>query len=223
VKHHRLSIKLFGITGIIVMAAAGFVGCSSAKLVNVWKNPEFTRTPLTNVLVVAMKKNPANRRMWEDTFVKELAKYGTSATPSYKLYPDAPPDTQQAMTAVEKNRFDGVIVTMNLPGTVETSYEPGYIEDIPGFGLGDDDWDGWYDWYGAYGFYYGTFYDPGYLVETETIVRDRTDVWSTKGKGALVWSGTSEVFDPGSSGQVGKEIADKLVPDLSKQGIIPKK
>ncbi len=221
-KHHALFFRTLGIIGIIAVAAVGFTGCSSAKLVNVWKNPEFTRTPLTNVLVVAMKKNPANRRIWEDTFAAELEKYGTAATPSYTLYPDAPPDTPQAMTAVAEKRFDGLIVTMDLPSTVETSYEPGYIEDIPGFGFGDDDWGRWDDWYGAYGYYYDTFYDPDY-VETETIVRDRTDVWSIRGKGALVWSGMSEVFNPSSSQQVGDEIAGKIVPDLSKQDIIPKK
>lgn len=220
-KYRTLVVRMTGIAAILVIAA-GLIGCGSAKLVNVWKNPEFTRTPLTSVLVVAMKKNPANRRIWEDTFAAELEKYGTAATPSYKLYPDAPPDTPQVMTAVKENNFDGVIVTMNLPNTFKTRYEPGYIGDIPGFGLGDDDWDGWDDWYGAYGFYYGTFYNPGY-IETETIVRDRTDVWSTKGKGELVWSGTSEVFNPSSSQQVGDEIADKIVPDLSKQDIIPRR
>ncbi len=221
-KHRTFFVRMTGIIGILTITAVGFIGCSSAKLVNVWKNPEFTRTPLTNVLVVAMKKNPANRRIWEDTFAGELEKYGTAATLSYKLYPDAPPDTPQVMAAVEENNFDGVIVTMNLPNTIKTSYEPGYVGAIPGFGFGDDDWDGWDDWYGAYGFYYGEFYSPGY-VETETVVRDRTDVWSTKGKGALIWSGTSEVSNPSSSQEVGDEIADKIVPDLSNQDIIPRK
>ncbi len=221
-KQRTLFVKITGIVGIAIIAGAGFMGCSSAKLVNVWKNPEFTRTPLTNVLVVAMKKNAANRRIWEDNFAADLEKYGTAATPSYKVYPDAPPDTLQVKAAMEENNFDGVVVTMDLSNKVKTRYEPGYIGAIPGFGLGDDDWDGWDDWYGAYGFYYGAFYEPEY-VETETIVRDRTDVWSTRGNGELVWSGTSEVFNPSSSQQVGDEIANKIVPDLSKQGIIPKK
>ena len=209
--------RTVGIIGIIVIVAAGLMGCGSTKLVNVWKNPEFTR----NVLVVAMKNNSANRRIWEDMFAGELEKYGTAATPSYRLFPDAPPDTPQVMTAVEENHFDGVIVTMNLPNAIQTTYYPGYVAAVPAFGFGGD-WDDWDDWYGAYGFYYGSFYNPGY-VETETVVRDRTDVWSTEGRGELVWSGTSEVFNPSSSQQVGDEIADKIVPALSKQGIIPKR
>jgi hypothetical protein len=169
---------------------------------------------LTNVLVVAMKDESGIRRMWEDRFVAELEKYGVKATPSYSLYPVAPPDTLAVRAAVQDNNYDGLLMTINLPTRAWlTFYPPDY------WGWGGWRWHDWDDWYGSYGFYYGLAYGPGFFDAT-TEVRNRTEVWSTLGKGALEWTATSEVFNPISSTQVAKSVADKVVPVLARQGLI---
>src|SRR5215471_3259413 len=50
--------------------------------------------------------------------------------------------------------------------------------------------------------------------ETERVARTRTDVWSTEGRGQLIWTGTSETYDPTSSSAVNQEVAKKIVPEL---------
>jgi len=57
-------------------------------------------------------------------------------------------------------------------------------------------------------------------VETDRIVRNRVDVWSTRRNWRLVWSGTTESINPTSSAAVNRQIAKLIVPELLSQGII---
>ena len=55
---------------------------------------------LKKMLVISAGKNPVKRRIWEDAFSVELAKHDVEATPSYRLFPDAVPDTDQVIQIV---------------------------------------------------------------------------------------------------------------------------
>lgn len=204
------------IVGYIIIAAvvAGIVGCGTSQLVNVWKNPEQPTTPFTNMLVITMKRDAAVRRLWEDSFVNALRQRGVTATPSYQLFPDALPDTQEVVSAVEESKFDGVIITSNLPLKTEDQYMPGYITEVPVYR--------YHRWYNTYSVYYRDIYEPGYIA-IDTVIRHRIDVWSTGGTGELVWTATSEVIDPTSDQAVNHEITEMIIPELAKQGIIPRK
>lgn len=212
--HRPSRTRIIGFLLIAGVIAAGIFGCGSAQLVNVWKNPEQPKTAFTNMLVITMKRDAAIRRLWEDSFVNALRAHGVSATPSYDLYPDALPDTQQVVAAVRDGGYDGVIITSRLPFKTASQYMPGYITQVPVYG---------YDpWYNTYSVYYQDVYEPGYFA-TDTIIRYRTDIWDTRDKGELVWTATSEVIDPTSSQAVDHEITEMIIPELAKQGVIPRK
>ena len=197
--------------GIVV---AGLSGCGSSQLVNVWKDPERPKTVLKDMFVIAMKRDAAIRRLWEDSFARALRQHGVKATPSYQLFPDDLPDTQQVVAAVREKGFDGVVITSRLPFKTASQYMPGYITQVPVYR---------YDpWYNTYSVYYQDVYEPGYIA-TDTIVRYRTDVWDTRDKGDLVWTATSELIDPTSSQAVNHEITEMIIPELAKQGVIPRK
>ncbi len=201
---------------LAVLAAAGLAGCAApAQLVDLWRDPEYSARPMTRVFVVALKRDEARRRLWEDGFVRELARRGVAATPSYRDFPQAFPDTAQVVEAVHQGGYDGVIVTVKLPTETQHTYVPGYVASEPVTRYNP--------WWATYRTYWVEVYRPGY-VETEKVVRHRTDVWSTAGeKGHLVWTGTSEVFDPTSSQAVNHYIVTLVVPELAKQGIITKR
>jgi hypothetical protein len=196
------------------LIAAAIAGCgSNAQLVNLWQDQEFTKKPMSSVLVMAMARDPVRRRMWEDSFANELERHGVKATPSYRLFPDALPDTEKVVETVKQEGYDGVIVTKMLPSETRTDYVPGYVTTVPVTRYSR--------WRSGYVTYYQDVYNPGY-VETEKVVRHRTDVWSTDEDGHLVWSGTTEVFDPTSAQSVNEEVTKRIVPELAKQGIIPR-
>jgi len=207
-------VRIIGFVLILGIFAAGFFGCGSAQLVNVWKNPEQPKTVFTNMLVITMKRDAAVRRLWEDNFVNALRKHGVTATPSYELFPTELPDTLQVVAAVRDNGYDGVVTTSPMPYKTADQYMPGYITQVPVYR---------YDpWYNTYSVYYRDIYEPGYIA-VDTIIRYRTDVWDTKDKGELVWTATSELIDPTSTQAVDHEITKMIIPELAKQGVIPRK
>jgi len=44
---------------------------------------------MTKIFIVAVRRDPIRRRVWEDVFAEELAKHGVNAVQSYRLFPQA--------------------------------------------------------------------------------------------------------------------------------------
>lgn len=197
------------LAGLLVGA---LMGCASTSLVNMWMDPTYDQPPMKSMLVVAMKKDPARRRIMEDALALELAKHGVTTMPSYRLFPNEAPDTAEVADAVAKNGYDGVVVASPLPTERNAVYVPGYstIESRPVY-----NW-----WSGRYHTQYIRVHHPGY-VEPERVVRHQIDVWSTGSGGALIWTAVGEQIDPNSANQVSHEIADKVVPELVRKHLIP--
>jgi len=198
----------------LVVIAFTLTSCAGSELVNMWKDPSYPETPMVNMLVITLKQDPARRRMWEDRFVRELSKRGVTATPSYRLFEQAVPDTQQVIEAVRAHGYDGVLVTHKLATQGETRYVPGYTTRVPVSERPPGS--GWY-----YTYYRDVYY-PGY-TETDSVVSYETHVWSTKDGGRMVWAGTSQSVNPSSSEDVNREISKLIVPELSRKSVIPHK
>jgi hypothetical protein len=199
----------------LVMAAGALAallsGCSSGELSKVWRDPQFKGT-VKNALVIAVRKDPVRRRMWEDGFVAELSKHGVAATPSYRLFPDVLPDTASVVGAIRSNGYDGVIVTRRLGVDTLTTYVPGTSR---------QEFVTKYDpLRNSYFTYYHDVTDSGY-TESERIVRHEVNVWSTEKDGRMIWSATGEAEEQGAGQSVDREIARLIVPALANQGIIP--
>jgi putative lipoprotein len=110
--------------------AAWFSGCaSSSGLSNMWRDPSFESEPMQDVLVVAIKKHATNRRLWEDGLVVELGKYGVNSTPSYRLFPNALPDTAQVVDASRRDRSDSVLAATVFSQTGATQPQVKISED----------------------------------------------------------------------------------------------
>jgi hypothetical protein len=213
--HSRNRARAAASAFVFVVCALAAGGCSSGGgLVNMWRDPEYRAAPLTKVYVVAMKKDATNRRLLEDAFVAELGKRGVTARASYRQFADAAPDTQQVIEEVRANGWDGVLVASKLPTEENSVFVPGYTTRETRQRLNR--------WTGRYYTVWEDVHHPGY-TETETVVRHQVDVWTTRDGGQLVWSGVSERYDPTHFDVVANAIVDQVVPELSKQGLIPKK
>ncbi len=195
------------LTGTVALLTA----CTSTSLVNLWKNPDYPHQPLARILVVTVRKDPTSRRIWEDGFVAELRRHGVDAVPSYQLFPKADPDTAELLTAVRRRGFDGVLMAHRQSATNEATYVPGYVTIRPA----------WYPspWLQHYALYYYRTYAPGY-IEVNRVVRYEIDVWMTADTGRLVWSATTASINPASSRQINREIADQIVPQLLRTGVV---
>jgi hypothetical protein len=196
---------------VVALMAAG---CATSDLVDTWRDPAFTSAPMQNVFVVAMKKDAAQRRLWEDAFVAELRKHGVRATPSYRRFPNAVPDTSQVLAALARDRFDGVLVSHKLETEFERHYVPGYttVEPVTGYSPSA----------GRYVSYLARVREPGY-VDTDRVERYQIDMWAAATDGRPVWTATSESVDPTSNEAVNREIARLIVPELAREALVPRK
>ncbi len=203
----RLAVQAAFLGCVLLLA-----GCSSSGLVNMWRDSSYSGPPMKSMLVIVIKKNNANRRIWEDGFVAGFAKYGVKATPSYQIFNNAIPDTQAVIEVVKANKYEGVLVARRISTDTIARYVPGYTTAEP-----VTRYNGWSN---MYYMHYREVEYPGY-TETQQLVRQEVNVWSTDGEGSLVWTGTGEFVDPSSSSAMNKEVAEMVLPELAKANIIP--
>jgi hypothetical protein len=187
-------------------------GCASSQLVNMWKDPSYSDGALKKVLVVAIRKDPVRRRIWEDTFSQELKAHGVTVVSSYTMFPSVAPDTQQVAEAVRNGGYDGVVISVRLPNVTQTTYVPGYTETKP--------ISVFRPLFHGYVTYYRDVQVPGY-TETNEVRSFQTDVWTTRNGGRLIWSGTIETVEAPSQGTTQDAIRKRIVPELVKTGLLP--
>ena len=199
---------------VLACACAGILaGCAahSTNLVDMWRDPTASPRPMHSVLVVALRRDETSRRIWEDGFVAALVKQGVNGTPSYSIFQQGVPDTAAIEDAVRDKNFEGVLFAHSLGARTQQTYVPGYTRFEPVWVRSR--------WSYNYHTYWAEVHEPGY-VETDRIVRHRVDLWNTTGDWQLVWSGTTESFNPNSSADVNRHIAKLIVPELVEQGFV---
>ena len=136
-------------------------------------------------------KNSGYRRLNEDVLAAELRQRGIEAIPAYTMIPGD--DTANLPTlekAVSAAGADGVLTVQTISVQQQSSYQPGYYTNYPGY---------WYpsafpSW-NLYG-YYGSigYYEPPYATtwEVATIQVSLFDA----GSGKLRWAGTVQTSEP---------------------------
>jgi hypothetical protein len=203
-------LKAVGV-GVLSCLVGLMCACASSSLVDKWYDPGFQAPPLVKMLVIAVGKNATKRRIWEDAFAKGLAEYGVTATPSYSLFADAPPDTDQVAATVQANGFDALIVILKLPTETNAQFIQGYTSTEQDL---------------RYSFYwqrYWTVYreidHPGY-IDTQTVAIRSIDVTTTGNHGRLIWSATSRTPDPRSVEDVQTGVADLVMSELAQYKFI---
>ncbi len=188
-----------------------FIGCASSKLVDMWHDPTFNTEPLGNVLVVAVRKDAAKRRIWEDAFTNDLVKHSVTATSSYHLFPDALPDTDQLISASRANGFDGVMVIRILPTETKRQFVQGYTTVAENVRYSS--------YWQRYRSYYTEIDHPGY-IDSQKVAVHTIEVLTTGNGGHLIWSATSKTPNPRFETNVQNTIADLVLPDLKQKNVI---
>jgi hypothetical protein len=197
--------------GMLCCFFALLSGCASSELTDIWSDSSFQSHPLNKMLVISVSKNSTHRRIWEDAYSAELVKHGVAAMTSYSLFPDAVPDTNQVLQIVQKNGFDGILVTHRLPSEANPQYVQGY--------MGQEQYTR-YTWR-MHGFvpYYRNIWHAGYVDSQKVDIR-ATDVWATKNEDQMIWSATSKTPEPNSIQEVRPEIVKLVMSELTRNGMI---
>ena len=188
-------------------------GCASSRLMDTWQDPSFREGPLHKVLVIAVRKDAANRRIWEDAFTGALKKYAVEAAPSYSLFPDSLPDTNAVIQSVPINRFDGILFIRRHPTETAAQYIPGYTTTEQGAPCSY--WD-------KYCESYREIEHPGY-VDSQKVDVNSIDITTTGKNSRLIWSTTSKTPGPVSETDVQRGVVGLVIAELAKENIIKAK
>ena len=198
---------------LLVLSFGGGIalnGCSTSRLVDVWKDPQFNFNSINKVVVIAAIDGKAKRRIWEDSFVKVLSNYGIEAVPSYKYYPNDIPKPEDVHNLID-NKFDGVVLVRRLNTKIYKRYVPGDYYAVPV---------GWvhYPFFRRYSFVYSYYHTPGYFVKSR-VFNFNVGLYEANDKGNLIWEGTGEVIDPGSQKDLIKELSNLVIPNMINKSI----
>ncbi len=167
--------------GFGFLIAMFITGCATTRLTSAWKDPSYKGQP-RKILVIGVAKKPANKRLFEDEFVRQLKANGTDAVASYTIMPDENQgDNALIAVKMQEQGADAVLISrLTSKKTVDT-YIPGSTTYSPA------SYGNWRDYYG-YGLRVTS--TPGYVAEDEYALME-TNLYDV-GNNNLIWSALSE-------------------------------
>jgi hypothetical protein len=195
----RTGILALGGLALATLAAS----CATTEMTSTWTDPTAKGASLRKVAVVCLTKDPGLRRQGEDAAAAQLQQKGAQAIASYQLTGDTDVKDREGMKAKLKAAgIDGVLV-MRMTGVTEQ------VTAVDGpYGT----FDGYYDYAGS------AVYAPGYL-ETDTVVHVVSNLYDLN-RNKLIWSGTSQTFDPASAAQFMTDVSKAVAKSLQKDRLI---
>jgi hypothetical protein len=199
----------------VVLAGLTVGYCKSTKLLTSWKNPNYAGQRFHKILVIGMSNNPATRADFEDALSLKIARNGLEAIPGNTLLlrPDTSKiDLDYIRAQVREHQIDAVVVSRLVKVDKNVTYIPGQSYVIPY---------GYYrSFYGYYGTVYQQVYTPDYLRE-DTTVRIETNLYAvTPPDGELIWTGTSDTFNPKSAHKVIDALVKLVVKEMETEAIL---
>jgi hypothetical protein len=192
----------------LVCLAAGLLaaGCSSFKLTNVWRSPEFRGPPVSSALVLGVSRSDVHRRIFEDGFSQALKAAGTTAQASYPLLPDSGQIADDKIKAtVARSGAHAVLITRLLKVDQQVSVTPAMAPMHYGRGF--------YGWYGSA----WAALPPS--VDVYNVLTIETTLWDAS-TAKVIWSGTTETTDASDVNKATQALAQVLIERMKKDGVI---
>jgi hypothetical protein len=196
-------------------AVAALSSCAKTNMTNLWRS-EDKPAPLNNILVVALERDPELRQMWEDAIVAEFQANGVMARPEYTMFPTSLPDSQQVVVVARRDKYDGVVVTHQLPGAYRENMDNDYSKRAPS-GAGQY-WAGWYHTH-----YVQRANAPIVNKDDEKEQRFQVDLANTAGGGTLLWTGTSPPLKAHDQKKLAKDVCYEIVAEYLRRGYVGKR
>jgi len=202
--------RLRSLAGLMVMLPAMliFSACGpSVKLTASWTDTQATPPKFTHILVMAIGKDLAKRKIGEDAIRKELHAYGYNASTSLdELGPGfaARTDSAAMQRILLDKAFDGVVTVRVLDVNERGRWVPGGVYYGP---------DGFYR--GFYGYYHrvwGYYTAPAYeAFDVEVLLESNLyEVLTSR----LLWSGQSKSLTQDPTPAIAARYARNIVEDM---------
>ena len=212
----KIHVSFVAATFLAVLLAAG---CASTTLQSTWMDPGFTGGPFTKFFVIGLSaRDVTTRRVFEDIMVARLQAAGAQAIPAWQNFRDEGQGNEAAMEAAVAQSGANALLMTRLLGidtrtNVSTVMVPGPVWG-PGFGPGFGPGPGWW---GPYSSWQAVPQVTQYQIATA-----ETTLFDVKTH-RVVWSATSQTFNPTSVQQEAPGLADAVIAALQARGLIAAK
>lgn len=192
--------------------------CSSARLINQWKNPDIDVYEPYKVLIVGLTSNIEARKKYEDRLKEELNLRGAEAYASLNVFKYSfitEKITEEEMTLIEKDlieeNYDTIIFSKVVGVEDKIAYMKNFAEDDETFVRFKDD----------YLKYQDIYYNPDYYDEY-TVYHAETSMFCicpTKER-ELIWKGYVDIIEPNSTNSTVKDYVTLIIEVLEQQRLI---
>ena len=214
--------RTMGLMLIALMVAA----CSSTTMSGSWSDPAFTKK-VKNVYIIGISKDETRRRIFEDTFGRQLTSQGIKTFSSYRDLPNNQEADREAIAQrMTEVGCDSVIITQLINTRKETVTSPGRVSGYSsGPYYGGRRGGGYYGGGGRYnnwGSYYGRRTDIVYEppTSTEFVIATVESVMYDLKSEEMIWSGQLETVIEGSFDKMVQDFVNTVSKDLIEKGII---
>ncbi len=193
----------------ILLIALFLSACATPRPNAVWMDPSYHSHP-ARIMVIGVAKSAANRRIFEDEFVRRLTAHGVQAIASYTVLPDELQEDHKAIAdKVAELGADTVLITRLVSRKTVQNYVPGtvYFPPTP-YGT----WPNYYD------FGYEAIYLPGYVAEQE-LAEIETNLYDASND-KLIWASTTELDTRGAIPDRIREYIGIVTKAMVRQGLL---
>ena len=203
---------------VLAFSAATVLPVANAKAVKLlmsWKNPAYSGAKPRRILIIGMSQNPEIRADFEDDLSSAIANEGLEVIPGNHILfrPDSSHlDPEYLRGQIRDFKIDAVMISRLVKVDKKTIYVPGQSYAVP--------YAYYRSFYGYYGTLYRQVYSPDYLRE-DTTVRVETNFYTASPTaGELIWTGTSDSFNPKSAQKVIDGVVKLIAKELKAQNIL---
>lgn len=194
-----MRLRCFAMVPLFFLA----VGCSSTKVVETWKRPDYEAPRFQKIVVVGLARTAAERRAFESQVVSELQKRSYGAEPGSTFLPSKPLDVDQdeLKEMVVSRGFDGALVL----AVVSRDYR------MKGGRIGQPDQS-----FGSLYFNFGSGIGRGREESRYRLVARLHDL----SQPGLVWRAETKTVDPKNREKFAAEFARKIVGRMASDGVL---
>jgi hypothetical protein len=212
-----LSLTLIFFLGVILLSSS----CASraTRLTGVWADPSRSGQPIESVMIIAIAKEPKNRRIFEHQFTRKFQENGVKAMSSVTVLKDKDANTQEKAQAEKEkiqaaalqNNMDAVLVTHVVGIESETVETQPVSTTLPLRGSE------------RFGSYYKTaaneVYFPAGQLKYEKYKLE-TNLYDTKTE-KLIYSASSQILNPQNlTDDAVVPLTDEIIKSLKKEMLI---
>lgn len=204
-----------------MLVALLVAACSSTTMLGSWSNSDY-KGQIKNIYILGIAEKELNRRIFEDTFGRNLSSQGVKTVSSYQSIPKNQETNEDVIKqTMTSNGCDSILMTQLTGQRKETVTNPGYA--TGGYSSGYGGRGGYGGGYGGgWGNYYGRSSDFTYMPSTTTdfvIVTIESVLYDLKTE-EMIWSAQLEVVVEESIEKMVQDFAEVVTKDLKAKGLI---